>query len=105
MQNGKIHVYNPSRDILYKTYSCTDKIISVHQRPTKRMVARFRVLSGSLDGTEAVGAGRVCRTDDSVERRYAVGGRGLQFKPLYDGHQEQKHLHSRQGLSQANPAP
>lgn len=105
MQNGKIHVYNPSRDIHYKTYSCTDKIISVHQRPTKRMVARFRVLSGSLDGTEAVGAGRVCRTDDSVERRYAVGGRGLQFKPLYDGHQEQKHLHSRQGLSQANPAP
>lgn len=69
------------------------------------MVARFRVLSGSLDGTEVVGAGRVCRTDDSVERRYAVGGRGLQFKPLYDGHQEQKHLHSRQGLSQANPAP
>lgn len=101
MQNGKIHVYNPSRDILYKTYSCTDKIISVHQR----MVARFRVLSGSLDGTDVVGTGRVCRADDTVERRYAVCGRGLQFKPLYDGHQKQKHLHSRQGLSQANPAP
>lgn len=105
MQNDKIHVYNPSRDILYKTYSCIDKIISVHQCPTKGMVARFRVLSGSLDGTDVVGTGRVCRTDDTVERRYAVCGRGLQFKPLYDGHQEQKHLHSRQGLSQANPAP
>lgn len=105
MQNGKIHVYNPSRDILYKTYSCTYKIISVHQRPTKGMVARFRVLSGSLDGTDVVGTGRVCRADDTVERRYAVCGRGPQFKPLYDGHQKQKHLHSRQGLSQANPAP
>lgn len=63
------------------------------------------VLSGSLDGTDVVGTGRVCRADDTVERRYAVCGRGLQFKPLYDGHQKQKHLHSRQGLSQANPAP
>lgn len=91
--------------ILHVIYSTRHIIISVHQCPTKGMVARFRVLSGSLDGTDVVGTGRVCRADDTVERRYAVCGRGLQFKPLYDGHQEQKHLHSRQGLSQANTAP
>lgn len=66
---------------------------------------RFRDLSGSLDGTDVVGAGSVGRADDTVERRGSVRGRGLQFKPLYDGHQEQEHLHSRQGLSQANTAP